>query len=386
MLHPTPDVKPRIFFPNLDGLRFISFMLVFGFHIHKTIHDKYLLNGIEMPAVFKVLQVIFKNGQLGVNLFFVLSGFLITFLLIKEKELKGRISVGKFYMRRILRIWPLFYLCIFTGFILFPLISASLGLKDTENANPVYYLFFINNFDVINSGFPNALILGILWSVAVEEQFYLCWPLLLFLVPARYLKHLCIGIIAASILFRFFHRDNQSVLYFHTFAVIGDMALGGLLACFTSYESKFKNAIVNLPRKYIFVLYLAAIVLVVFKQRIFISTGLIVFERLLFALFFGFIILEQNFANNSFFKFSRVKLMSKLGVYTYGLYCLHFIGIYLALLLVNQFSFKMSAGSIFLLQPLLALAITMVLSILSYHYFEKRFLTYKGRFAIIVKD
>ena len=82
------------------------------------------------------------------NFFFVLSGFLITYLLIKEKEFTGRIHVPNFYVRRVLRIWPLYYLCVIIGFIGFGLLKKYTGEPVMENANPWYYVFFAANFDL----------------------------------------------------------------------------------------------------------------------------------------------------------------------------------------------------------------------------------------------
>ena len=231
--------KARVFFPNLDGLRFVCFFMVFLFHINKSVTEHYLANQLEIPAFFKVFSLLFQNGNLGVNFFFVLSGFLITFLLIREKEYTGKIHVLKFYMRRILRIWPLFYLCVLIGFLLFPYVAHLIGMSSGETARPLYYIFFINNFDVIETGHPNSLILGILWSIAIEEQFYLSWPLMLSFLPLRFFKHACITILAGSLAFRFAYHDQPDVLYFNTLAVIGDMALGGLFAYLTSYPNKF---------------------------------------------------------------------------------------------------------------------------------------------------
>src|SRR5688572_5687033 len=148
--------KPRVFFPNLDGLRFVCFFMVFLFHINKSVTESYAANNLEIPGFFKVFSILFQNGNLGVNFFFVLSAFLITFLLIKEKEYTGKIHVGNFYVRRILRIWPLFYLCVFIGFVIFPMVSHLLGMSGTEQARPLYYVLFINNFDVIETEIGRA--------------------------------------------------------------------------------------------------------------------------------------------------------------------------------------------------------------------------------------
>lgn len=379
--------RPRVFFPNLDGLRFVCFFMVFLFHINKSVTESYAANNLEIPGFFKVFSLLFQNGNLGVNFFFVLSGFLITFLLIREKEYTGKIHVGNFYVRRILRIWPLFYLCVFIGFVVFPKLAYLLNMSATETARPLYYILFINNFDVVENGHPNSLILGILWSIAIEEQYYLSWPLLLSFLPLRYFKHACILILFGSLIFRFIHHDQPDVLYFNTFAVIGDMALGGLFAYLTSYPNKFLDYVTNMSRWKIIGIYVIAAGLFLTRRKLFYGSFAYsaVPERLIIALFFGLIIVEQNFSKNSFFKFSRFKLMTKLGIYTYGLYCLHFIGIYAALAITQQAGLNQFSLPINLLMAVLALLITVGLSLLSYHLFEKRFLKLKDRFAFITK-
>lgn len=385
---PAPKAaKQRVFFPNLDGLRFVCFFMVFLFHINKTVSENYLNNHHDVPGFFKIFGLFVQNGSLGVNFFFVLSGFLITFLLIKEKEYTGKIHVGNFYVRRILRIWPLFYLCVFIGFIIFPYVAQYIGLAPGETARPLYYVFFLNNFDVIKNGAPNSLILGILWSIAIEEQFYLSWPLLLSFIPLRFFKYACIGILAGSLVFRTIHHDQPDVLYFNTFAVIGDMALGGLFAYFTSYPNRFLRYVTNMSRWQIIMIYIIAGGLFLLRRKLFYSgvPYTAVPERLIIAFFFGLIIVEQNFAKRSLYKFSRFKTMSRLGIYTYGLYCLHFIGIYAAMALVLQLGGNHFSLASNLIMAVLALIITVALSLLSYHLFEKKFLTLKDRFAFITK-
>jgi peptidoglycan/LPS O-acetylase OafA/YrhL len=349
------------------------------------VSKNFLDRGLSLPPAFRFFKLLFQNGNLGVNFFFVLSGFLITFLLVKEKEITGRIQVNKFYIRRILRIWPLFYLCVFLGFVIFPSLTHFTGGETRDNGNPILYIFFLNNFDVLDKGIPASLILGILWSIAVEEQFYLTWPLLLSILPLRYFKYACLTIIAGSLLFRFIHCHEPRVLYFHTFAVIGDMATGGLLAYFTSYPSKFLNWIIKLNKQQIIAVYIIAAVIFLVKQILFTSPLLSVFERLSISVLFAFVIAEQNFSDNSFYKFTQFKVVSSLGVYTYGLYCLQFVGIYTAIALLSGLNTGKHMTMLNAGMGLLALAVTLLLSFFSYHIFEKRFLAFKDRFAIIVK-
>ena len=388
MQQTSPPAKAKIFFPNLDGLRFISFFVVFLYHGHLSIFS-YLTDA--QPGVYKVIEFICRNGNLGVNFFFVLSGFLITYLLIKEKEFTGTIHVRNFYVRRILRIWPLYYLCVVVGFIGFALLKKMSGEPIVENANPWYYTFFAANFDIMHTWpeKPDALLLSVLWSVAVEEQFYLTWPLILRFIPLRGYKYVFPAIMLLSLVFRAFNTgDNDhefAVRYFHTFSVIGDMALGGLFAYFVSYENRFKLFVTNISRPMLVLLYTLTVAITLFKDQIFVPGVPVIFERIVIAFLFGMIILEQNYAKRSLFKMSNFKIMSKLGIYTYGLYCLHFLGLYFAIKVMNALHLNGSETWVSLSMMLLALVLSIVISLLSYHLFEKWFLKFKDKFAFIVK-
>ncbi|HEY0679462.1 MAG TPA: acyltransferase [Chitinophagaceae bacterium] len=381
--------KEKIFFPNLDGLRFFSFFAVFLYHTYLS-----FFNNIRdtNPGAFRYIEVLFRNGNLGVNFFFVLSGFLITFLLIKEKEFKGTIHVPNFYVRRILRIWPLFYLCVFIGFILFPLIKQFTGGTPDEIARPIYYIFFANNFDFMHSWptKPDATILSVLWSVAVEEQFYLTWPVILSIVPYRFYKYVFITIVLGSLLFRSFYtglNDHDfGVRYFHTFSLIGDMAFGGLLAYFCSFNNPFRRFITNMNRLQISMIYFGALVVTIFKDDLFtINSVSIVIERIVIAFFYGMIILEQSYAERSFFKMSKFKTISRLGIYTYGLYCLHLLGFLVADVLLTKAGLNKTSFGVALAGSAIALILSIVISLASYHFFEKWFLGFKDKFAFIVK-
>ena len=381
--------KEKVFFPNLDGLRFISFFLVFLYHTYLT-----FFHNIKdtSPDTYDYIQRLFQNGNLGVNFFFVLSGFLITYLLIKEKEYKGKIHVPHFYVRRILRIWPLFYMCVFIGFIIFPIIKRYTGQEPHEIANPAYYLFFANNFDFMHSWpvKPDATLLSVLWSVAVEEQFYLTWPLILTMVPLKYFKYVFLSIMALSLVFRAFHSDfteqDFAYRYFHTFSLIGDMAFGGLLAYYCSYETKFKRFVTNLNRVQIAMIYVGALSVTIFRGDLFDQNSFtLTIERLTIAFFYGMIILEQNYSKRSFFKMSQFKTISKLGVYTYGLYCLHLLGFLIADIVLSKAGFSKVSVLVAVSSSVLALFLSILIALASYHLYEKWFLQLKDKFAFIVK-
>ncbi len=211
----------RIFFENLDGLRFLCFLAVFFSHSFHTDYPE-----LSKTEIYQFIKFgVFRHGDLGVNFFFVLSGFLITYLLIAEKKLNGQINLKKFWLRRILRIWPLYYACVAFGFYVFPLLKAAFGQTPNETAHLWTYLTFLNKFDYIKTGTPDASILSVLWSVAIEEQFYFFWPVLLYFLPVRR-YYLAFGlVIVGSLVFRTLYPSSR-VLQHHTLSCIGDMAVG----------------------------------------------------------------------------------------------------------------------------------------------------------------
>lgn len=370
--------KKRIFFENLDGLRFLSYASVFFFHVWLLFFDRFKISGTTED----VLRFLFQNGEIGVNFFFVLSGFLITYLLIQEKQLSGQIHVINFYIRRILRIWPLFYLVVLFGLVVYPQLKAVLGGEQFQIAHPWTYFVFANNFDFLYNGAPAMI--SILWSVAIEEQFYLCWPLILFLVPLKRFQYVFWTIIIGCLIFRVFHAHDERVLMFHTLAVIGDMALGALSAFYIIFNERFRKMIAGFPRWATILIYLITAIVILFRKDIF-PGGWMVFERIVFASLFAFIILEQNFSGNSFYKIGNFRRISRLGIYTYGLYLIHVSSLTIIEQLFEKTGLNMKSPAILLIAAAIAFFVTIGLAIISYNYFEKRFLKLKDRFAFIVK-
>jgi peptidoglycan/LPS O-acetylase OafA/YrhL len=365
----------------LDGLRFLSFFLVFLAHGFRADNPE-----ITSANWYKALNLrFFSAGETGVSFFFVLSGFLITYLLLKEKELNGKIDVKSFYIRRSLRIWPLYYFCVIFGFFIFPIFKMHYAGTFHETANPILCSTFLNNFDRIQNGNPHALILGVLWSVGVEEQFYLIWPLLFLFTPKKFYGIVFLGVLIISTVFRTFFL-HRTVIDWHTLGVITDMAIGGLGAYLILNNIKFKNGIENFPKAFISIIYLLAFVFIIFNYQVFSTTFLFIAKRLIMASVFILIILEQNFSHHSLFKIGNWKMISKLGKYTYGLYCLHAIGILISLTVLRKFSLFTSTWQTFCLEMPFALALSIFISWISFRYYESWFLKLKTRFSYITKE
>ena len=162
----VPAKGSRYYRPELDALRFFAFLCVFVFH---------RMDYVETDPVRNLwLARIGNIGPFGVPVFFLLSAFLITELLLRERERTGRVHIQAFYMRRILRIWPLYFL-VFFGLALLNHFVPGTGTDD-----PLAWLaftFFTGNWYILRHGWIAGAV-DPLWSISVEEQFYIVIPLL----------------------------------------------------------------------------------------------------------------------------------------------------------------------------------------------------------------
>ena len=372
----------KVYFPGLDGIRYIAFLLVFFQHSLQAVFDG------EKPSTLKwaILEGFFRTGEEGIAVFFVLSGFLITYLLLKEKEVKSKINIGSFYIRRILRIWPLFYVVLAFGFLVYPYLYHLMG-HNVKIYNSVFYnILFLNNFDFLNLMKSNSEhvfpIISVTWSIGIEEQFYLTWPLLIYLTPKRGQLPVLCTLMLGSLMFRLWHYNDGLILYFHSFALFGDLILGGIIAYFAFNSQKFRDFFKYLSAPGRIAFYAGGIVIFLLRNIIFQYTYGAVVCRLVLTLFFAFVILEQSFNESRTFKLSNNRFFSKWGKYTYGLYLLHRVALWMVSVLLDKYKFFPYNGFCYLLAlAVLGFILSMMLSYISYQYFESFFLRLKQKFG-----
>jgi len=376
----------KIYFENLDSLRFLAFFVVF------VSHAALFLGFTSNSSLYQSIKYnILVNGDLGVTFFFVLSGFLITFLLLKEREVSGGISLKKFYLRRILRIWPVYFVVLLMGYFLIPYLvqlfgspSLPIDALPPQSALP-WHTFFITNFAMARSFF-SSVPTDILWSVGIEEQFYLLWPLLVILTPRRMLSRVVGLIVFAAFIFRGYFAHEPDVLAYSTFSAMSDLGIGCLLAIFvlSEYVSRLRAMFSKVTTWLLYILVFALTIsrhgLVSFFSdyehvfSIFVPV-LYLFVSILFAL----IIFEQNESNNSIFKAGKFPLMSGLGRISYGLYAYHPAVYVFVLLIMTKIGSATSYSSPFkfLVVSIAVLISTIIFSKISYAVIEKWFLKRK---------
>ena len=369
-------MKPHsTYFKNLDSLRAFAALAVILAHaalwIPAPVAD-------WVPVVKDILSFDNMGGTYGVDFFFILSGFLITYRLLQEKQATQSIHLWHFYGRRILRIWPLYFISLLTGFVVYPLWLLSLGQPHVENASPALYATFLANFDHLWNGEPATGILGVQWSVAVEEQFYLCWPLL-FLGRIRpvFMLVLMGALVIGSECF-FLANVPGPLSYYHSLSCLRFLATGGMIGLFSFYyPDQIQLLFSKIPKWASALIAIAGIAMLGFASGLSkaFPPAKYVIHGLPFALF-SFIILEQCFSPHAWIEFGRSKVVRYLGKISYGLYLLHMVAVYIVLEtpFLNQ-------PDLFLLNILLVILLTVGLSALSFRYVEKPFLRWKLRFS-----
>lgn len=374
----------RVYFPNLNGLRFIAALMVIIHHIEQFKSIYGLPNNFSSTTV----QIF---GELGVVLFFVLSGFLITYLLLEEESQTGTILIRNFYVRRILRIWPLYFLIVILALLVLPNIPIFVvpGYDRAEIYSDLpgkifLYLFFLPN--LVSPLFGVVPYASLTWSIGTEEQFYLTWPVLLKNIRKYRLVLMFLIVLGYLFVARALYSSRTDFLpfkyelsaFWSTFN-IDCMAIGGFFALLLHAKSSFLKVFQN---KYLFYFALVFTSVLLYRGVYFpiLMVNEIKFEYLykeFYALWFGIIIL--NFASNREILISlESRILRYLGKISYGLYMYHPICI--ALVLASALFLRQTSD--WVLYPLSLLS-TILIAGLSYKYFESAFLKFKRKFTIV---
>lgn len=379
------DIHPRIHFFNLDILRFFAAFMVVIMHgynavigwtgIPELLREHPENNVVEegnFNAMGHFLMRLINNFDLGVEFFFLISGFLITYLLLTELKQRGKIHISNFYIRRLLRIWPLYFLII----TLTPFIA-----NWTDSTEPHYWwnILFANNYIAIFKGIHEPG-LAHFWSICVEEHFYLLWPILLYFTPTKKLPMLFSSIIFLSIVSRWYYFSTSPNWLIHTqlntLCRMDTLAIGSWLAWMTIHKpfqvksSAWIRALV----------YSILILLFCFDDSHQTdSFFLVAFKRLIYTAIFSFLLLNYLFNPNAWFNFKKKNILHYLGKISFGIYMYHNI-LFGMLFQKVIWPYKLDGFWWFWF---VYLSIVILISIVSFELMEKPILKWKDRFAVI---
>lgn len=356
----TRPALTKGFIVELDGLRGIAILMV-------MIHRFWPRTGVGLGAD------VAGAGWIGVDLFFVISGFLIAGILLDTKGEPGYFR--NFYARRVLRIFPLYYL-----FVIGTLVAFSHNAEFRQHAgSPFWYLAYLGNIPEGLLGHDPPYFLAPVWSLAIEEQFYLTFPLIVRVLSRRGLTIALVAMIIIAPIIRFITMemwpDHERVQYLFTLCRIDTIAIGCLLAVVirTVNVDKWRE-----PAKFVAVGLLPSIIVLAIASRL--------DRRSEFDRVFGYTIVAIGCAaivslvilsrdQRSTFPL-RMKWLTYLGKLCFGLYLLHRPADTIVTALAHRFHFD---RELWLLIPKIGVAIAF--ASISWRFIERPFLKLKSKFA-----
>lgn len=375
-----PSIKDdKLYFENLDVLRFFAAIIVVIAHAYEGWLGWYSKPGFmttngdnkTFSTFGEHLHIGITNGGFGVDVFFLISGFLITYILLKEKERFSKINIPKFFIRRAFRIWPAYFLVI---------ALAPICVKLVNFAEPSYLpnLLFYNNFHAIATKiweYPFAH----LWSICVEEHFYLIWPFVISFINIKHLGKVFIAFLVISILSRiyfFTYNYDYLHLYLNTISRIDVLIMGSLYAL---YYNKYGFTL-QTPKLVRIGIYLIFII-VYFLYPVYEYNTLFnaAFKKYFYCGIIGFGMMNFLFNPSPLFQIPFKKLFNYLGKISYGIYLFSNV---LIPIVVVKFMYVYQTTNMhiyFLLNFVLSIGI----SALVYELYEKQFLKIKKHFEIV---
>lgn len=358
-------------FPAFDGVRGVAVLVVVFSHMPQVV-DSELYN-----IAWKLNQAP-RTGYIALDIFFALSGFFITRLLLRERATTGRISFSNFYARRALRIFPVYYLTVVACYFLF-----HFGTWDT-------FSLLTYTFNFYHPFHPAPHPLEQTWSLSVEEQFYFFWPLLVLLVPQRLLSvatgrvipllAIVSGLVIAAI---YGGQDNSlsgDLVYMSIFTRMLSLSLGGWLAV-REFE---KRPLHGRPC----VLLLAVAISLLIADRVGRDTGFITSQAAYWTValvayamisvsFVSTIVFDDSIVKRGLTRFLSTPILRGFGRISYAMYVVHLpVLFYLGL---NDGA--LSGDKAPLMQVVLAFAMTFALSVVSYFAIESPLSSFKANFG-----
>jgi len=364
--------------PGLDGVRGLAILMVMAVH--------FVGDATARTAAERLVVKLASYGVLGVDLFFVLSGLLITGLLLDAKNSPHYFR--NFYARRTLRIFPLYYLVLATLFIVLPRIGAlSPALEEARERQVWLWTYTANFYIAAKSSWAALTYFSHFWSLAIEEHFYLLWPLVVFGFRREALERLCVFVIVGGAALRLalaaagVSELSISVL---TPCRVDALCVGALLAVLSRRADGGQSLVRDSGRA---ALYLGGLIVAISTWCALMKTGLPLLHQIrssLYSLFFGALsLLSLRSPRHLVARVFQGRLLRFFGKYSYGLYVYH--GLLTWYFLERRMGDRIGAA---LGHHSLAIAVTaafgigasLVIAVLSYEMFEKRFLQLKRFF------
>ena len=365
----------RLHFKDLDALRFFAFIPIFLFCVF------YLSRTEREGFHFEITNVLSLIKQNSLDFFFFLSAFLLTSQALREYKYNDSFSLRSFYVRRMLRILPLFIVGILFAFLVHPWILSTLKLNTiTAPAATSYLLLFPNYFS--NFTQEQYVYLTVIWTIYMFIQFYIVWGIVLKYLwkQLRVVAFVAIGI---GITARIIHLYHEHIFEFDTLSYGVPVGIGTILAILIRNDSPYLEQVKLLPKKTIIFIYVTGCLIL--------ATGYLLTANFIFnalvpiitCLFYSFIVVEQTFGKNSLVKFRNNKVFSHLGKASYGMIMYQAMLSVSILIGIDSLDFDISEVAVKFTFVLITFVLTWIMADLSFNFFEKPLLRFRREFKKI---
>ncbi|OQP65330.1 hypothetical protein A3860_16815 [Niastella vici] len=365
-------MSSRRYFHTFNALRFFACFRIFLLHLPKP----------EGKQFFNTL--IFDGGEIGVDFFFVLSGFLITYLLTYEYTQTGKINAKDYLLRRAFRIWPLYFAGVFIAYFN-NFISAHFNIGNNAGYTPnlFFSLTFLENYQMLfHDNFPNGAPLRVMWSLCVEEHFYMLWLLLFLLIPARHFIKAAGILWVLGIAYRgWFHYQFPTRQYVDLDIIsrLDYFCAGGIAGYLTaSYPSPVKQYLLRIQRAIRYGVTIIAIAFFFAHHFIQLKLPALFFPVVPACLFAVLLLLIAS--STTFIHIKESNILSWLGKISYGFYVFHTVIILTLMALAKKANIDVLSANLYYGFAVLAFLLTTGVSWLSWNYFESFFLGYRKKY------
>ena len=367
--------------PALDGVRGIAILTVMIHHMTVFVPET------EAQRFFFAVT---SGGWIGVELFFVLSGMLITGILLDSRD--EPFYFRNFYARRVLRIFPLYYLLLVVSFYVLPLFPhPKIANFSRVMGDEVWYWLFLSNFSSAVAGGPRHGIMDVTWSLAIEEQFYHVWPMIVLACGRRRLAQIATTLFCTSVLCRLlatWFEVSPWTIYVVTPTRLDGLCCGALLAiALRGDPARFPHLLKGAWWALLGGLLVTCLIALregglIWDRPLVQTLGFAVFA-IMFAGLIGVAVLSRD-SQNAIDRALRARWLVNFGLYSYALYLFHLpVRAFVRDVVLKPGRFADFPGGILVAQTLfylLSTGIALVLAWISFRLFESRFLKLKPRF------
>lgn len=364
--------KRRLLYKDLDALRFLAFLPVFLYCAFYLVSSEQNAFAQDAAGVFGYLK------QNSIDFFFFLSAFLLTSHGLREYKYNKSFALKSFYIRRLIKILPVFAIAILFTFIVHPWIISTLKLTSIAVPKATsYLLLFPNYFAELTT--EQYIYLAVIWTVYMFLQFYVFWGFILKFFSQQ-IKYIGYGLIGIGIASRVYHILLNTPYEFDTLSAGIPIGIGAIVAHTMRNEDRLAEAIKHLTKGNHIVVYAVGVTSILLGYLFFGNTYVSAIIPIITCMFYAYVVFEQTYGKNSIFKLRKSKILSRFGKISYGFIVYQSIIMVVGVISIDSLDLDLSNPPIQIAFIVLSFLLSWLVADLSYNIYERPILAIKNEF------